>query len=325
MSAASAVKIKKQLPTLLWGAAAIAFLFLVIKNSALSASLTLSALELCAKTLVPALFPSAVAARVLSSGGALLTLSAPLDRPANAVFGLTGEALAVSVTGIICGFPTGAVGAVSLYEKGAINNGQLLRALTLSGTPSLPFLVFAVGERGFGDRSFGFFLFFATLFSSAAVTSLLALFERIQGKEKTYEKQEKKTPKNTESSPLGMDKLTAAVSASALDILRVCAFVIFFSVAAGLAEHILTPLSLSPYALLPLGCLEITGGMTRAAASARGGRIAAAFFSGFGGLSASAQVGAIVSQSKISLGKYILLRLLIGAVSATAAAVRFGV
>ena len=311
------------LATLMWGAFALAFLFLVIKNSALAASLTYSALQLCGKTLIPALFPSAVAARVIAESGALAPLATPFNKISAKLFGLSGESLAVALTGIICGFPTGAVGAVSLYKKGRLDEKQLLRASVLSGTPSLSFLVFAVGERCFGDRNFGFFLFFLALFSSVLVTAVLARIDA--NGEKTHKRQAKngfidpKSHKNTEKmqffekNAFGVTRLTSAVSASALDIVRVSSFVIFFSVAAGLFRQLLSASELTSPLIPLLGCLEITGGMLRAAALPSGGRIAAAFLSGFGGLCAAAQVSSILSETKVKTGKYLLLRLTAGA------------
>ena len=306
------------LSSALLGAAALAFLFLVIKNSALSATLTLSALTLCGKTLIPALFPSAVAARVLAESGALRPIATPLDKFSRKVFGIGGEALAVALTGIICGFPTGAVGAGTLFKKGRINRNELLVTAVLSGTPSLSFLVFAVGERGFKDRNFGFFLFFTSVISSAAVTFAYARLTKKNEDLPSGILNSKKSPHTLmEADALGAKTLTAAVSSSALDIIRVCAFVIFFSVAAGLAEASLASLPL-PESLLSaaLGCLEITGGMTRAATLPIGGRIAAAFLAGFGGFCAAAQVGGAVAESKISVAKYIALRLAAGSLSA---------
>lgn len=318
---------KKKAPALapvLWGASALFLLFLIIKNSALAASLTSSALSLCGKTLIPALFPSAVAARILAESGALSAIAAPLDRISERLFGLDGEVLAVSLTGIICGFPTGAVGAMSLYRQGKICDRQLLRAATLSGTPSLSFLVFAVGERGFGDRNFGFFLFFVSIFSSAAITFLVASWDkrgakshkiRAKNSEKCAERQTSGVKSlNLTKNRLGVSELTSAVSSSALDLIRVSAFVIFFSVLAGLAEQALLALRFPPQLASILGVLEITGGMARAASMPSVGKIAASFLSGFGGLCAAAQVASILAGSKIQMGKYLLCRLAAGIV-----------
>ena len=313
-----AKKIPKFSATLMWGAAALTFLILVIKNSALAASLTLSALRVCATTLIPALFPSAVAARILAESGALLPLATPLDRISRPVFGLGGEALAVAVTGIVCGFPTGAVGAMSLYKGGRLSDGQLLRVCLLSGTPSLSFLVFAVGERGFGDRRVGFFIFFSALFSSASLTFILSLFDRKKCVFRKYppfaDDFGKKVPQDP---PCGVGIFTTAVSASALDILKVSAFVVFFSVLSGFAQQALSFFVSSPHILVILGCLEITGGMIRAASlSLPLGAPFAAFFAGFGGLCAAAQVASIIRDSKADLSLYLLLRLLSGLLSA---------
>ena len=96
---------------------------------------------------------------------------------------------------------------------------------------------------------------------------------------------------------------------AALTIANVCAFVIFFLALAALLRQ-LWP-ELPP---LAMGLLELTGGVTALKNDAAGFCMAAALL-GWGGVSVHCQTAAVLEETKLSLGRYLLAKALQAVVS----------
>lgn len=283
-------------------------LFLIFKYPDVAIDRMTSALELCAKTVVPSLFPFMVLSELLVSGNAIAAISPLLRRPARALFGISGEGAAAVVLGLFCGFPIGAKSAVSLYKQGRIDRSELTRLLTFSNNPSSAFLISAVGASMFKSRPLGVLLF--------TVSTLSALTVGIAGKyakRKSSDRSSELYVKLKVESKSGVDKFTGAITSSALSIIYVCAFVVFFSTLVGVLEHTLSASSLphSTAALL-FGFFELTGGMWKASQIPKYGIYLAAAISGWSGLSVHFQIMSICSGCGISFKPYILSKLAAG-------------
>ena len=109
-------------------------------------------LEVCAKTLIPSLFPLMIASRLLIECGAGRIIGKIFKIPFRHILGLSeGGAFAFSM-GLVCGFPIGAMCAKSLYDKGIIGCDELSLTVVSSSVPSFAFIVGAIGEKMLGDR-----------------------------------------------------------------------------------------------------------------------------------------------------------------------------
>lgn len=279
-------------------------LFLIFKNPDIAVKHMTHALTLCAKTVIPSLFPFMALSELLVLGNTVSVISPLLRRPARLLFGIGGEGAAAVALGLFCGFPIGAKSAVSLYRQGRIGKWELTRILTFSNSPSSAFLISAVGASMFDSREFGALLF--------AISTLSALIIGFVGK---FTK--KKSP-DSRSEPLvdicdkksGVEIFTSAITSSALSMLYVCAFVVFFSTLVGVLEYTVNAASLPDgVAALWFGFFELTSGVWKTAEIPVYGPYLAAVIVGWSGLSVHFQIMSICSGCGVSFKPYILAKL----------------
>lgn len=214
-------------------------------------------LLLCARTVIPALFPFMVASELLVGCGGAAALGRLFARPLQWLLGVPGAAACPILLGALCGFPTGARAMAALYDKGELSAHQCTRLLTFINNPSSAYMISAVGVSLLGSRRLGLLLYGVSLFSAL----LTALITRIVMPDNTPAKQAPIQPIR-----LGADVFTGAVSAAAQSMLAVCAYVLFFSAVLGALESVGGHLSHTPVlSALLYGAIELSGGMARAA------------------------------------------------------------
>ena len=88
-----------------------------------------TALSLCAKTVIPSLFPFMVISELIASLGIARWAGKIFSKPFHALFGINGSGASALILGILCGFPIGAKCAVSLYGSGQLSKEQTERLL----------------------------------------------------------------------------------------------------------------------------------------------------------------------------------------------------
>jgi hypothetical protein len=208
---------------------------------------------------------------------------------------------------MLCGFPIGTRCALSLYQRGRIDEIELDRILSLSNHPSSAFLLTTVGFSLFGSRVFGIRLYVITLLSSILLHML---------RQKILPRRSKPSNKtslqSTEPHVKPIQAFTSAVSGSAIALLHICAFVVFFSVLVGCLEQILNTLSLPKILSTWLfGCFELTGGVQRAASLVPSvAPYLCAWMVGWGGLSVHFQLINLCSDQKSSFRTYFSVKFL---------------
>ena len=306
----NAVKKRRTLPILRrdYTEAAICFFSLLLfalflKNPRLALSSTEAGLLLCVRRVIPSLFPFMVLSELLFRGDAVSAVARLLRLPAKVLFGFSGESGAALLFGLLCGAPVGAKSAAALYRSGRIDRGELTRLLTVCTPPSASFLIGAVGISTFGSADVGRRLFIASLLSCFLAGAVGRLIPMKVGVREATEPQVCRERYSLSS------LITGAVSSSALSMLYVCGFVIFFSTLGGVLEYLAVALSL-PQGLRPLffGVFEMTAGVESAAQSA-GGIYLAAAISGWSGLSSAFQVISICRDCEASFLPYFVSRL----------------
>jgi len=279
-------------------------LVLLLKNPSVAASAISDGLQLCTKTLIPSLFPLMVASELLVESGIVGRVGRVLHRPFRALFGLRGDAACAVLLGFLCGFPVGTKCAVALYRRGALGEKEFCRVLACSNQPSMAFLVYTVGGAMFGSLRFGLCLYLSTLLS--AITVQLVLRER-----KKDAPQKSVYGQAPTALPSFSDALANAVSGSALSLLSICAFVVFFSAIVESLAYLATGLSLSlPATALIFSLFELTGGVSHAAlCSAKLAPILCALAVAWGGLSVHFQLLHLVGDAKFSKRAYFCTKL----------------
>ena len=261
------------------------------------------ALSLCALRVIPSLFPFMVLSELLFGGNGLSAVAPLLRLPAGLAFGMSGESGAAVLFGVFCGAPVGAKCAATLYRGGRIDRGELTRLLTVCTPPSAPFLISAVGVSAFGSPEVGRRLFIASLVSCLLIGIVGRVFFSGSGS-----RGQSDVGPLTERRSLP-SLITGAVTSSALTMLYVCAFVLFFSTLGGALEYLSAAIALPPaVTTLIFGFLELTAGVERASVLPNGKYLAAAI-SGWSGLSTALQVMSICRECDISFKPYFVSRL----------------
>lgn len=199
------------------------------------------------------------------------------------LFSLSPAGLCMVASGMLSGFPTGALIYAEMKKKGMISKEEGLSLLPLSNNASAPFLIGAVGNKMFGSVRFGALL----LFSQTLAVSLLLFLTR-------------KERRGVASRTIRAEKITFGSAAAAIGscgsaMVTVCAFIVFFKAAADAIVFDFAPdfLKTAVYS-----ALEISSGIS--AVSRLGVCAAAAAFAGgtvgFSGISVMMQVSLISGE-----------------------------
>ena len=284
------------------------------------------ALSLCAKVIVPSLFPFFVCANLFCA----LHLTQPLERALSGVmqpvFGVPGSGAAALVVGLTGGYPSGAQTIAALYAAGSIDKKSAGRLLLFCNNCGPAFILGVVGTGIFGSGRAGLMLYFAHL----AASLLIGLLFRFYRPEEGPRRWRQAGPQfQATSFPAAF---TRSVTGALQSTLNICAFILFFTVAiriftfSGLMSTSSALLStlLSPFGLsqqwaqkLLTGLLEMSSGVSSLTEGALTGRLSmAAFMLGWAGVSVHCQVMAFLGDSGLSLRTYVAGKLLHGALSA---------
>ena len=290
----------------LFGAFALFCLLLILKNAEVAVEYMHRGLLLCARTVIPSLFPFMILSELIVSGGFGTRVLGWLTVPLRALLGVSVAGGRAILLGMLCGFPIGARCAIRSLERGEISHAEAERVICLSTTPSSAFLISAVGVSLWGNRRFGLALYTTVLTSTLLTGILLHLLNR-------------RIPAPTQfpqrpSPPMRGSKLfTEAVRSSTWSMLTVCAYVVFFSTLVGTLGIVLGRLELSADLTALLFCLfEISGGVSNASALGNSSTAAAlcAFAAGWSGLSVHCQLLSVCDGYGISMRSYFLAKLL---------------
>lgn len=278
---------------------------LILRNSDAAIEYMGRGLTLCARTVIPSLFPFMVLSELLVASGAGEAFGRIFSRLMRAVFGLSGAGSSAVVLGSLCGFPVGARTAVSLYDRGVISRAECEHLLTFSNNPSSAFLITAVGTSLFGSRRLGVVLYAVVLVSSL----LVGFFARFFFSERRRPEAHPHFPSGLH--PGGVETFTGAVSSAASGMLTVCAYVIFFSTLTGTLACLSRAVGGMPptlYALLS-GALEMSGGVCEASAlPAPVSLILSAGIAGWSGLSVHCQVMTLAAGRGLSFKPYLIAK-----------------
>lgn len=273
-----------------WGLLPVALMAALLWHSAVVGQAVREGLILCARSVLPSLFPFFVAVSLAVESGAFRTLR-QLGLPVGA---------AVFLLGIVGGYPVGARTIGALCRAGQLSPTGGARLLTFCNNAGPSFVLSIAGGVVFGSRRAGLALYLIHALTALAAGGLLGGFRR--------ETARSGLPPEVPPSPAAA--LVSAVGGGALAMVNVCAFVVFFLAVAALLRQLWPGL---PPPLL--GLLELTGGIT-SLTGGRGDFCAAAALLGWGGLSVHCQTAAVLEGSGVPLGRYLLAKAVQGILSA---------
>lgn len=250
-----------------------------------------AALELCAATVIPALFPFLAVSSLLIALGFGEWAAPHLAGLMTPLFRLPGCAASALILGFTGGYPVGARTAADLYRRGSLSRSEAERLLTFCNNANPAFLISILGAGCFHSVRVGFFLWLIHVLS-ALLTGLL-LRPRSRAAERRTP-----PPKPQKLSSLPQ-AITESVQGALRSILSVCAFLVLFSVL------------LQPAAALPsLPRLLLTGFFELFSATPllpehRFAPVLAAAFAGWGGCCVHCQTAAALSDTDLRLSRYL--------------------
>lgn len=246
------------------------------------------ALALCARSVVPALFPFLVVSSALLDLG-FGELAAPwLAGLMEPLFRVPGAGSSALLLGLVGGYPIGARTAADLYRNGLVSRTEAERLLAFANNSNPVFLVSVLGIGVFGSVRTGVWLWLIHVLS-ALLTGLL--FRR-SGESSEHRPLSRKTPVRAVRFSTSF---VEAVNSSLSGILSVCAFVTFFYVLA-------RPLAALGGRLGPalVGATELFS-LTPLLTPDPFGFVLAAGCAGWGGLSVLCQTAAVLDGSGLRL------------------------
>lgn len=264
------------------------------------------ALQFCAASVIPALFPFLVVTGLLISSGFGAWASPFLSPLMTDLYRLPGSAGSALLMGFLGGYPVGARTAADLYRLGYLTRDETERLLTFCDSASPAFLIGVLGNGVFGGARAGIWLLLIHVLS----TLLTGLCFR--GHAAAHAAAPPETP--SAMPPEMLPAFVEAVRNAASAMLYVCAFVVFFSVLARPVKDWNHP------AAAPLvGLLELFSLIPLLTSDSRG-FVLAAFCAGWGGLSALGQTAAVLENTGLPLRPCLLGRAVRAAFSALLAA-----
>ncbi len=277
---------------------------LILSSSDTAIEYMKKGLRLCAITVIPSLFPFMVISELMVTSGIGARISKIFAKPMHLLFGVGATGTAAYLLGTVCGFPIGAKTAISMYDNGMIDRHEAERLLTFCNNPGSAFVISAVGVSLFGNKHIGILMYTCVIISSVIIGILGKLiFQRHKVKDK---------PDITLITPeFGIKNITDAVQTSALSMLTVCAYVVFFSAFVGCIGALLSRLSI-PEELVAciFGFFELSGGVGAGAGIENRyyALLLCSLFVGWSGLSVHFQIMSVCSGRDISFKPYFIAK-----------------
>ena len=281
-----------------------------------------SGLALCYNVIIPSLFPFFVLSSLVVELGLAGYLGRLLEGLMRPLFHVSGACASAFALGFIGGYPVGAKTAISLYENGMCTKTEAERLLAFCNNSGPAFILGVVGAGVFASSRVGVLLYLA----HAAASICIGILFRFYKAGPTARREERHAQRFTTA-------FTGSIKNSFLSTLNICAFVVFFTVVIqllirsgflpGLAQVLGTVLA--PFGLTPewaqrllTGALEISSGVWTLSGDGTlsGKLILAAFMLGWAGISVHCQVLSFIGGSGLSVGTYLVGKLLHGGLSA---------
>lgn len=283
-------------------------------------------LGLCARTIVPSLFPFFVCCNILVHTGFVSVIGRWLNPIMRPLFNVSGAGAFAFVMGVISGYPVGARMVVQLRGEGLITQTEARRLLPFCNNSGPLFILGAVGITLLHSQPLGLMLYGVHIASALMVGVLFSFYRRGERGGQTV------LPNHTAQACSLGEVFTESIRDSVTSVLTICGFIVFFAAILACMQGMLKNALIY---LLPFtgwdkafadgvlkGIFEITNGISGVAASGAGLRArltAIAFLLGFGGISVHAQVLGIVARSDVGISTYLAGKTAQGLISAALA------
>lgn len=201
---------------------------------------------LCITTVIPAVFPFAVACRFFTKCGICTDIGRYFGKIAKKLFNIGPVGAGALVLGAVCGYPVGACNIGHLYKSGKLTKRDAEALCAYSNAPNPSFLIGFAGGYVLKSAEKGFWVFVCTLLSSL----LYAFFNRknMSGLHDVFEPFEKQHP---------CVLFVSSVCEAANSMLYICGYTVFFCVTAQFCKSL--PINTFKLPFLLSLCELITG------------------------------------------------------------------
>ena len=306
-----------------------------LADSAQVRSAAAEALSLCARSVIPALFPFLALSSMLVRMGFANWITPWCSGWMTTLFRLPGCAAGALVLGLIAGYPVGARTAGELYRARLLTREEAQRLIAFCNNSNPVFLISVLGGGVFHSTRVGLWLWLIHV-ASALLTGIFFRGGRRGGWWQRNKRQVSRQPDKQQSGRRQKDRqqggwrqrcggsvalpptappslseaFVASVRSAGETMLFLCAFVTFFYV-------LVAPLSAlgTPVGAVLTGVLELFS-LTPLLADDAFSFVLAAGCSGWGGLCVMCQTAAVLGDSGLSLRPCILGKLVQGVLSA---------
>lgn len=298
----------------LWrGVMALLLLLLLLCNATEVLCAGREALLLCYRSVIPALFPFLVLARLLTEGAVAnvcVRFLSPIMKP---IFRVEGVGALPLMVGVVSGYPVGAKTVAGLYREGKLSRKDAMRLIPFCNNAGPLFVIGAVGTGLLGSTSAGAVLYIVHILCAFGVGIVFRLYsEKSSVKETNFTQPKHRSQAENRT-------FAALVADSVQTMVLICGYVVLFAII-GAVVMPLAERFLPSYAVLLLRCfLEVTNGAASLAASQLPPRLlltALAFCIGIGGVCVLLQVSAVLDGTDLTTETYCLGKLLQGILSA---------
>ena len=117
------------------------FLFVVfLKNSSIAANEVSHALKMCARVLIPSLFPLMTVSEIMTESHASDKITSIFSVPISKLFNVSKNATSPYFLGLFGGYSSACKSAVLMYQNGKISKVDLESIIAISNIPSLAFM-----------------------------------------------------------------------------------------------------------------------------------------------------------------------------------------
>ncbi|MDD3347791.1 nucleoside recognition domain-containing protein [Oscillibacter sp.] len=264
------------------------------------------ALALCARSVVPALFPFMAISALLVSLGFGEWVSPHLSGFMGPLFRLPGCASSALLLGLVGGYPIGAQTAARLYQEHLLTREEAERLLSFCNNANPVFLISVLGSGVFGSVRAGIWLWLIHVASAL----LTGLFFRGGKRGRARVGPPPAFPCRTVSLS---SAFVESVGTALTGILSVCAFVVLFYVLASPLKGLG-----GGWGAALVGSIELFS-LTPLLTPDRFGFVLAAFCSGWGGLSVLCQTAAVLDGTGLSMRSCFFGKVVQGGLSAALA------
>lgn len=284
---------------------ALALLSVLVSTIFLSeeiAEATRVGMTLCARTVIPSVFPFMILSGIVGAYAAFDSLPL-LTRPFESLFHIHRCGITAFLSGIFCGFPLGVKCTVDLYRAGRLTKDEAERLIGFSNNTGPAFLVSAIGIGMRGAMRDGVLLYLTMVVSAVVVGILCGIGHRAGDGGEVCTGEE--------------FHLVTCIRDAGFNTLAVASYLTFFSVVTGLLARLLPSGTLLSF-LFPF--LEVGNAAsylaTRSLLPPRVTLALTAFATSFSGLSVHMQARHFLAGSGISMRRYYPMKLAQGLLAA---------